>query len=84
MKPFVDDFVHRINNFEENELQGSRLQQYIDAVMRGFRNADCLRGNAGKEVIETMSKSFRRMRPDVQWRNLRHYLDFRHDNVGAK
>ena len=52
--------------------------------MRGFSNADRLGGTAGKEVIEMMSKSFRRMRPDLQWRNLRHYLDFRHDNVGAK
>ena len=65
-------------------MSNSRLQQHIDTVMMGFRNADLTAGNAGAEVIGAMSKSFRRMRPNMQFRTLRQYLEFRHDNVGAK
>lgn len=65
-------------------MSNSLLQQHIDFVMIGFRNADRAAGNAGREVIGTMSKSFRRMRPKVHFRTIRQYLEFRHDNVGAK
>ena len=84
LKPFVEDFVNRINNFKEHSASDSQLQHHIDSVMLGIRNADLLAGNAGKEVIDAMSESFRRMRPKMQFRNLRQYLEFRHDNVGAK
>lgn len=80
----MEDFVHRINNFREHSASDSHLQQHIDSVMRGFRNADFTAGNAGKEVIEAMSESFRRMRPKQEFKTLRQYLEFRHDNVGAK
>ena len=60
------------------------LQKHIDSVMRGFRNADSIAGNAGREVIEAMSLSFRRMRPEKDFQTLGQYLEFRHDNVGAE
>ena len=50
----------------------------------GFRKADSGSEKGGYEVIEAMSKSFRRMRPEKASESLREYLDFRHDNVGAK
>ena len=80
----MEDFVNRINNVVLQSPSASPLQQRIDSVMNGFRNADLTAGNAGHEVIEAMSKSFRRMRPELQFRTLRQYLEFRHDNVGAK
>lgn len=84
LKPFVEDFLNRINNFKDHSASDSLLQRHTDAVMLGFRNADLVAGNAGKEVIDMMSKSFRYMRPKMQFRSLRQYLQFRHDNVGAK
>lgn len=60
------------------------LQKHIDSVMQGFRNADSIVGNGGQEVIEAMSLSFRRMRPEKDFQNLGQYLEFRHDNVGAE
>ncbi len=60
------------------------LQKHIDSVMQGFREADSIVGNAGQEVIDAMSMSFRRMRPEKDFQTLRQYLEFRHDNVGAK
>ncbi|KAL8880502.1 MAG: hypothetical protein Q9215_003696 [Flavoplaca cf. flavocitrina] len=79
----VEDFVNRINNIEEHLSPNSRLQHHIDSIISGFRAADLAAGNAGQEVIEAMSKSLRRIRPGFQFRTLRQYLDFRHDNVSA-
>lgn len=84
LKPFVEDFVNRINNFRQHSLSDSLLQQHIDSVMMGFRKSSHAASNAGEEVINAMSKSFRRMRPTLQFSTLRQYLEFRHDNVGAK
>ena len=60
------------------------LQKHIDSIMQGFRKADSIVGNAGQEVIEAMRLSFRRMRPEKDFQTLGQYLEFRHDNVGAK
>ena len=60
------------------------LQKHINSVMQGFRKADSIVGNAGEEVIEAMRMSFRRMRPGKEFQTLGQYLEFRHDNVGAK
>lgn len=53
-------------------------------IMQGFRKADSTLDKAGHAVVEAMSQSFRRMRPERKFHSLRQYLDFRHDNVGAK
>ncbi|KAL8648625.1 MAG: hypothetical protein Q9210_004880 [Variospora velana] len=79
----VEDFVNRINNIKEHLSPNSRLQHHIDSIISGFRAADLAAGNAGQEVIDAMSKSLRRIRPGFQFRTLRQYLDFRHDNVSA-
>lgn len=60
------------------------LQKHIDSVMQGFRKADSTVGNAGQEVIDAMSMSFRSMRPEKDFQTLRQYFEFRYDNVGAK
>lgn len=51
--------------------------------MQSYKKADAALGNGGQEVINTMSKAFRRVRPDKEFQTVREYLDFRHDNVGA-
>lgn len=79
----MEDFVNRINNTIKSPSD-SILQQHVDSIVQGFRNADSIAGNAGHEVVEAMSLSFRRMRPDQHFQSLRQYLEFRHDNVGAK
>ena len=52
--------------------------------MQGFRKADFTVGNAGQEVIEAMSQSFQRMRPEKTFQTLGQYLEFRRHNVGAE
>ena len=84
LKPFVEDFVQRLSNDALKTASDSELQKHIDTVMQGFRKADSAVGNGGREVIEAMSNSFRRMRPEMKFHTLEQYLEFRHDNVGAK
>ena len=80
----MEDFVNRINNTKQHLSPNSRLQDHIDSIISGFQSADLAAGNAGREVIDAMSKSLRRIRPDFQFRTVRQYLDFRHENVSAK
>ena len=84
LKPFVEDFVKRVNNHVSSSPSDTELQKHIDSVMRGLRKADSIIGSGGQEVIEAMSQSFQRMRPEMQFQTVRQYLEFRHDNVGAK
>ena len=76
--------MNRINHSVLGSPSDSQLQQHIDSVIDGFRKADSIAGSAGHEVIKAMSQAFRRMRPERQFGSLRQYLEFRHDNVGAK
>lgn len=76
--------MNRLDNDASQKPSDSELQRHINSVIRGFRRADSGAENGGHEVIEAMSKSFRRMRPAKVFENLREYLDFRHDNVGAE
>ena len=84
LKSFVDDFVQRLGTGAVETLADNVLQKHIDSVIQGFRKADSIVGNAGEEVIKAMSLSFRRMRPEKDFQTLGQYLEFRHDNVGAK
>ena len=79
----MEDFANRINNTLKSPSD-SLLQQHVDSMTQGFRNADSIAGNAGHEVVEAMIRSFRRMRPEQQFQSLRGYLEFRHDDVGAE
>ena len=81
---FIDDFVQRLGTGTLETHSDTVLQKHIDSVMQGFRRADSIVGNAGQEVIDAMSMSFRRMRPEKGFQTLRQYLEFRHDNVGAE
>ena len=82
--PFVNDFVQRLNNESLQSPDDSALQQHIDSVLRGFQAADQVKGNAGEEVIDSMRRAFRRVRPSGEFMSVREYLDFRHENVGAQ
>ena len=79
----MEDFVNRITHTIKRPSD-SLLQQHVDSIIQGFRDADSVAGNAGHEVVEAMSRSFRRMRPKQQFQSLGRYLEFRHDNVGAE
>lgn len=83
LKSFIDDFVQRLGTGALETPSEIVLQKHIDSIMQGFRKADSIVGNAGQEVIEAMSLSFRRMRPEKDFQTLGQYLEFRHDNVGA-
>lgn len=76
--------MQRLGNGALETPSDTVLQKHIDSVMHGFRKADSVVGNAGQEVIKAMSQSFRRMRPEKDFQTLGQYLEFRHDNVGAK
>lgn len=76
--------MNRINNTKKHLSPNSRLQHHVDSVISGFQTADLAAGNAGREVIDAMSKALCRIRPGFEFRTLRQYLDFRHDNVNAE
>jgi len=81
---FHSDFVSRLDNVDHRTKDDTHLQQVINSLVQGLRDADRNEGNGGKELIQTMRECFKIRRAEPpRFQSIPEYLTYRSEDIAC-